>query len=88
MVRALIERIRVIPDKTLQIMLKGGIILEKAIKQSNENWAFYLLNLILKSKNRLFSINYDIIIQQVLLFKLINVMQIKKRIITYLFKFT
>lgn len=69
-------------------MLKGGIILEKAIKQSNENWAFYLLNLILKSKNRLFSINYDIIIQQVLLFKLINVMQIKKRIITYLFKFT
>lgn len=32
MVRALIERIRVIPDKTLQIMLKGGIILEKAIK--------------------------------------------------------
>lgn len=31
MVRALIERIRVMPNKTLQIMLKGGITLEQEI---------------------------------------------------------
>lgn len=31
MIRALIERIRVMPDKILQIMLKGGITLEQSI---------------------------------------------------------
>ena len=31
MIRALIERIRVMPNKTLQIILKGGITLEQSI---------------------------------------------------------
>jgi len=32
MLRVLIERIRVMPDKTLQIILKDGIVLEQAIE--------------------------------------------------------
>ncbi len=31
MIRALIERVRVMPNKTLQIILKGGITLEQSI---------------------------------------------------------
>lgn len=32
MIRALIDRIRVLPDKTLQIMLKGGITLAQPLE--------------------------------------------------------